>query len=376
MADFWGAADSIVTGGKEKQAVKDKTRAVDELRGLEVPELEQLQAQYEDAVYRGDMEAAEIARSAMEDVSTDPRLREAQMRALSQLQEVGDGGLTLQDKADLTRIADDEAMRERGSREAILQNAQARGVAGSGLELASQLMNSQESTTRAANRDMDVAARAQERALQAILKSGDLGGSIRGQEFGEEASKAEARDALAKFNAQNVQAANLRNANTRQDVSNLNTGIRNEQRTQNVNAAAEKFGMDAKRAGGISGAYGDRANLEDEQAARRVKGTQSAISQTMTGVGASDERLKEDIEEFDAEDFLDSITGYKYKYKNPRKHGEGKQVGVMAQDLEKGAPQMVQEGPDGKYVDYSKAAGPIFASLASLNKRLKDIEGK
>ena len=55
--------------------------------------------------------------------------------------------------------------------------------------------------------------------------------------------------------------------------------------------------------------------------------------------------------------------------------GEGKQVGVMAQDIEKEVPQMVQDTPEGKVVDYNKAGGPILASMASLHDRLKKLEG-
>lgn len=49
----------------------------------------------------------------------------------------------------------------------------------------------------------------------------------------------------------------------------------------------------------------------------------------------------------------------------------------MAQDIEKGAPQAVKEDADGtKMVDYNKLGGPILASLADMNDRLKKVEGK
>ncbi len=89
----------------------------------------------------------------------------------------------------------------------------------------------------------------------------------------------------------------------------------------------------------------------------------------------SDERGKEDIQEIDPSDFLDSITGYKFKYKD-QKHGQGPQIGVMAQDLEKtdAGSKLVVNTPEGKVVDYSKAGPHIMSSLASLNDRLRKME--
>jgi hypothetical protein len=90
--------------------------------------------------------------------------------------------------------------------------------------------------------------------------------------------------------------------------------------------------------------------------------------------GKSDINAKKDIEPFDASAFLDDLTPTKYRYKDP-KDGEGKQVGVMAQDVEQEVPQMVEDTPEGKMLNYNKAGGPIFASLADLHDRLKRLEG-
>ena len=51
----------------------------------------------------------------------------------------------------------------------------------------------------------------------------------------------------------------------------------------------------------------------------------------------------------DIDGFLDSLYAHQYNYKNDA-HGKGKQVGVMAQDLEKTqlGKQMVENTPEGK----------------------------
>jgi hypothetical protein len=72
--------------------------------------------------------------------------------------------------------------------------------------------------------------------------------------------------------------------------------------------------------------------------------------------------------------FLDSLYAHQYNYKNA-KHGKGKQVGVMAQDLEKTqlGKQMVEDTSEGKQVNYGKGLGLVLASQARLNQRLKSI---
>ena len=91
----------------------------------------------------------------------------------------------------------------------------------------------------------------------------------------------------------------------------------------------------------------------------------------------SDERVKRDIKPADdkAEALLDSLKAYSYDYKDP-KHGKGRQLGVMAQDLERTLPQAVMDTPEGKAVDGGKLAGALAAASASMHARLKKLEGK
>lgn len=96
-----------------------------------------------------------------------------------------------------------------------------------------------------------------------------------------------------------------------------------------------------------------------------------------SGMMASDERLKTNIEPgADAiRELLESLEAYSYDYKDSV-HGAGKQIGVMAQDMEKVAPQLVKEMPYGKAIDYSKSGGIMMAALVELHKRLAQLEQK
>lgn len=92
----------------------------------------------------------------------------------------------------------------------------------------------------------------------------------------------------------------------------------------------------------------------------------------------SDETKKKDKKDGSeaADSFLEALHSYTYKYKNPEKHGEGTQLGVMAQDLEKTpvGKQMVIDTPEGKMVDYGKGYGAVLAAMSNLHERLKKIE--
>lgn len=108
-------------------------------------------------------------------------------------------------------------------------------------------------------------------------------------------------------------------------------------------------------------------------------GGKAAGAAKMAAIGGSDENMKKDIKPGDKEiaSFLDAMKAHSYKYKD-EKHGEGKKVSPMAQELEKTSlgKSMVKEGPDGKMVDYGAGFGAMMAAMASLNQRTKELEGK
>jgi len=93
-------------------------------------------------------------------------------------------------------------------------------------------------------------------------------------------------------------------------------------------------------------------------------------------IAMSDERLKEDVEDGDgdANKAIDGLRAFTYKYRDQR-HGKGKQVGIMAQDLERaGLGHAVMETPHGKAVHAGKLAGSNTAMLAALGKRVAELE--
>lgn len=153
--------------------------------------------------------------SAFQDVKTDPRLAMSQQDALKALEQISkSGGLTPQDLANLNKVQSEVGQADRGRREAILQNFNARGLGGSGNELLTLLQSNQAATDRASQQGMDINGLAAQRALDAVMQSGNLASQLRSQDFSEKSKAAEAQDLINRFNATNLQSVNNSNAQT------------------------------------------------------------------------------------------------------------------------------------------------------------------
>lgn len=223
---------------------------------------------------------SKLGPSAMEGVTTDPAYKNAQMNALKRLQEVGDKGYTVEEESAMNKIRRDNAQADRGRREAIMASRQARGVGGSGDELAAQMMSNQAANEGNSQEGLDVAANAQRRALAAMAQSGQMAGQMRGQEFGEKSDVARAKDAVNQFNTnnsvraqfQNNQGQNQFNQQTFQDhvamagLKGNATQMRYDQNTDNANRQlaqwqAKNAAREARKraafgfAGGAGGAF-------------------------------------------------------------------------------------------------------------------------
>jgi hypothetical protein len=97
----------------------------------------------------------------------------------------------------------------------------------------------------------------------------------------------------------------------------------------------------------------------------------------------SDERQKQDKNSVDHAlmGMLDKLKAYQYEYKDPDMPGagHGPQLGILAQDLEKSdaGKMFVKETEEGtKMVEYGKMLPALLASMATMHKRVKGLEGR
>lgn len=146
----------------------------------------------------------------------------AQYDALDQLEKWGQGNLTDVDMNNMRLAQMDNARAERSAREATMQQMQARGMGGSGAELAGILGGQQgmANANNAAGLSMQIAA--QDRALRAIEGAGNLSSGIRQSSFDEAYQRGSAIDEFNQANTsyqQGVQGRNTDRWNQGQDAT-------------------------------------------------------------------------------------------------------------------------------------------------------------
>lgn len=363
----------------------------------------------EDVTYEGYdprlAEANTVSGTAFDDIEGDPRLKEQQLASLGALEDLANnGGLNAADKANLARISSGAAAEDKGRRGAILQGMQQRGMGGSGMELLAQLDSSQAATDRVAQEGLDIAGMAQDRALDAMMQGGQLAGQVRGQDFSEGAARAEAFDAIKKFNSGALNENSQFNAGATNQAGQFNagnqleTGMFNKTNALNVaktnlegrqgtadkntalgNAAKTTLpqqAFDNKLAvtGGKSNAALNYAGSVQAGADKKNAEIGQKKQGVMTAAGAlmSDENEKKDVSKISDDELTEFFEaaqgGKKFKYKDTSKPGtsEGVRIGIMAQDVEDTdlGKHVVKDTEDGKMLDMDNVIGLILASLA------------
>lgn len=227
--------------------------------------------------------------SKVSEVQEAPELRDAQMQALHQLGQTAQGGLRPEDRAAFNQLRDELIRQQEGKRQQILQSMAARGVGGSGAELAAQLQASQTGANEAAQRGDALSAQASQRALQALGQYGTMAGQVRGQEFDINRQRAEAADALQRFNIENARQVQTRNIGAQNVAQQLNLGEQQRIADANVQQAnQERLRQDQARQAywkNLQDYYSGLAGFKTGQATqRRAEG--DAAAKQWQGVGS------------------------------------------------------------------------------------------
>jgi hypothetical protein len=207
--------------------------------------------------------AETLGPSAFEGLTTNPEYERAQLSALDRLAQIdAEGGMLLVDKANLNKVRGATARDANARAGAIRDDMTARGVGGSGAELAMRLSSNQAADQRSADAGLDIAAQAQERALDAIMGRADLAGKARGQEFAEKSAAAQAKDLISRYNADARSKANYYNAGRSQQQFGNQVDLARLKASGNQNLADYYSGESRRKrkmAGDIANAGGKAA---------------------------------------------------------------------------------------------------------------------
>ncbi len=292
----------LFDGPSKDSADKKFQDALNAINAVKAPTVDEQKVQLEQLVQQGRLTPEEVQTylqqdSGMNDISVDPRFRQAQVGALQQLQDVASqGGLTAIDRAKLGDITDTENAEERGQREAIEQNARERGVGGSDFELASKQISNQEAANRAAKSGMDVAALAEQRALDAMQAAGSMGGQIDQQEFDQQAKVKAAQDAINQFNAANKQQvagvntatrnnAQQLNLGEKQRISDVNTTNDNTNAVRNADLIQQKFQDEMTKANAVAGVNTNWGTANQKNANDKYAAQMGAVGTALGAAG-------------------------------------------------------------------------------------------
>jgi hypothetical protein len=299
-----GLIGGLFGGGDDSQQYIDK--AIQELIKVQIPDPEAqriaLKRYQSTGQLEPQLERAIVANpTALEQVVKNTKYTQAQDRALSQLQDVGEnGGLRLSDKAHLQEQLLTNANKDRANREALTDEAARRGQLGSGMALQAQLQGAQASGDRDAQSRLSALGGAEDRALQAIQGAGEMAGKLGQEDYQQKSDLAQARDRINQFNVQNAQAvqqrnvaagnaANAYNLENKQNIANANTDLSNKEEQYNKSLTQKNFENEMQKAQAQANAYTGGANhaqAQQQMNNQQWGGALSGAGQIATGIKA------------------------------------------------------------------------------------------
>jgi hypothetical protein len=196
---FGGLVDTVTapfTGSQREKEAMDQANAIsrensDYIKGIDLPQLDWVNYKPEDMDYKT--------------LSEDPKIRGMQLSALSKMAGLSDKGLSDEDVLGFEKARAEGDQMARSGTQAAMENANARGVGGSGMEMAMREAANQAGAERARAGAMDQAATAARNRAMYTQAFGQQAGAVRGADL--TANEANT-DIINKFNAANTQARN------------------------------------------------------------------------------------------------------------------------------------------------------------------------
>lgn len=203
-------------------------------------------------------------------IQEDPSTRSAQQNVLNRMAGLANTGLSDVDNAGFERARELGNQMSNSGTQAAMQNAQARGVGGSGLEFAMREMAGQQGAQRAQDAGLQQAATsAQQRAMYNQAYGQGLQ-NLRGQDFNANSANA---NILNQFNAMNTQ--------NRNQAQQYNVGQQNYAQQYANDIKQRQYQDQLQRAAGMSNANSGVANQYNAQDAAN----QSALNSGMAAAG-------------------------------------------------------------------------------------------
>lgn len=179
------------------------------------------------------IQVANQAPSAYNNISLDPATRQAQINAMNSYQQIADqGGLDPASKLALQQTIDAANEQSQGAQGAIQAQAQAQGQGNNAFDLTQRAIAAQGASNSAATQGLETAAGAEANRQQALGNLANVGANVNASDFGQQSTIAGAQNQINAANQGYQNAANTQNV-----ANNANAQQFNVQNAQGVNAA-------------------------------------------------------------------------------------------------------------------------------------------
>lgn len=299
----YGAASGARSASEE--AYK---RAMAEFNNLSAPELSELDLANllnTGALNNINEQDILLGNSAAEGIILNPADRARQELAMQQLQDKSLNGMTPADLAQFELNRRSAAAEAEAKSNQIMQNMQARGMGGSGMELISRLQAGQSGADRQAELGMQQSVAAQQAREQATRDMFSGSSQMRNQDSAEQQYLANARDNIARINNANrigtqqrnvtgQNQANMYNVQNTQRISDANVGFNNQERMYNTTQLPQqRFNNQMSLASAKAGANTNYGNQQAQQAANTA-GMYATVGQGIgSGIGAFNQQQQQ-----------------------------------------------------------------------------------
>jgi hypothetical protein len=288
LAGLFGGGDEL-----SEEAAAKLQAAADAIKSIDIPEIDKaiaLQQFQQSGTFTPElMEKIQLEADKKTALIENPENRARQEMALNALKELSQTGMSAIDRAQMAEMRSQVAQDLQAKNAQIMQEAQMRGQADGGQQLAQQLVSSQTGSQQASRDAMRQAAAAAQARQGALAQFGSMAGQVRSADVGTQQFNVQNELARQRFLDQNSlsrQQANIAMSNQarmanlqrQQQVSDINVQAANQELARQKVAQYQKFMGQLAKQSAIGNVYGAQAGLAQKQAAAEAGGIGSMLS--------------------------------------------------------------------------------------------------
>ncbi len=291
LDDLFGSDDTEAQGYLQQalqqyQNIQTPTIASETVSGLP-------QQTVQGVVNPNQIQVAQQAPSAYNNISLDPSTRAAQINAMQQYQQIADqGGLDPASKLALQQTIDAANEQSQGAQGAIQAQAQAQGQGNNAFDLTQRAIAAQGASNSAATQGLETAATAEANRQQALGNLANVGANIENEDYGQAANAAAAQNQINAANQAATNTANIGNVQNNAQAQQFN--VSNAQGVNASNVAAnqanayynaglpqQQFNNEIQKASGAAGVNQQQATV----AQQAQQNAANATGQALKGAG-------------------------------------------------------------------------------------------